>query len=142
MRLRIVSYLISVLALSLCTASHAGTYGRITVPKQTDGYCEYMPIDYVDKWDTFNEINNPITVNKKVRITVTSPKYFGIDWLGLAPLTGLQIRHRGRAVVPIRLSAKQYRFDLAPLPAGEYYWFVGKLAEPIRGLNVCVDTLR
>lgn len=130
--------LIILLSQSYYLNAHAGTYGRITVPTKESPYCEFMPFWYDGNGEKFSELRHPITVNRPVTITVTSPKYFKIDWFGLNDLTGLNIIYKNTIVKPIKLSETKYQYTLKTLPKGDFYAFVGNLAYPSQGLNICV----
>lgn len=126
------------LVLFLYSTSYAGTYSRITVPTKTKPYCEFMPFWYDGDEEKFSELRHPITVNKPVTITVTSPKHLKTDWFGLNPLTGLNIIYKNTIIEPVRLSDTKYQYILKTLPKGDIYAFVGKLKHPSQGLTICV----
>lgn len=119
----------------------AGTYGRLDLPTKKTPYCEFMPFWYDGDGKKFSELRHPITITQDVVITVTSPKYFKTDWLGLNSLAGLTIVHKNTVIAPIKLSQTKYQYTLKTLPQGDIYAFVGKLKHPSEGLNVCVKQI-
>lgn len=130
-----------IVGLCLTNVCQAGTYGRITVPTKNEPYCEFMPFWYDGDGEKFSELRHPITVEKPVVITVSSPKYFRTELFGLNPLTGLGIIYKNTMIQPVKLSDKKYQYTLPMIKAGDVYAFVGKLKYPSTGLNICVKEI-
>lgn len=97
-----------------------------------------MPFWYDGDGKKFSELRHPITVEKEVTITVTSPKYFRTDWLGLNSLEGLNIIYKNTIIKPVKLSETKYQYTLKTLPQGDVYAFNGNLKYLSQGLNICV----